>query len=188
MELAKILKKINFKNINLGTKQELLSILQIRNEEKIRNNMFNNDLIEVDDHLNWFNKIKDSQQNFFYIIEYSNKIIGGLSLINIHKEKNSAEWAFYISQNINLVGLGALIEYKAIDYFFQNFDLFCLNCYVMKHNHSVIKLHKKFGFKTVAIQEKFYTNIRQKESIFFSLKLSEWIKVKKKFEDNFLKI
>ena len=118
MNLKDNYNKINFKDIKFCNYSEILSILEIRNEEKVRINMFNNKVIAIDEHLNWSNEIKNSKFKKFYIIEYYDKIIGGLSLINISETKRSAEWAFYITQKNFFVGLGSLIEYKSLEFFF----------------------------------------------------------------------
>ena len=64
----------------------------------------------------------------------------------ILKNLLTAEWAFYISQKKNFIGLGALIEFKALEFFFSIFNIKKLICLVLKSNAEVIKLHYKFGF------------------------------------------
>jgi len=190
MNLVKILREINFKSSNMFTQQDLMLILKIRNEKKVRINMFNNHEINYKEHIHWFNNIKGSDLKKFYIIEFKKKIRGGLSLINIDKDNLSAEWAFYISQEENHTGLGAAIEYKAINYFFETYNLSTLNCFVMNHNPKVIKLHQRFGFKKIDLKKcDNINNFKTKSDLsqLLSLKKKIWYEFKHKFDNQFLK-
>ena len=52
----------------------------------------------------------------------------------------------YISEKKNFIGLGATIEFMAINYF-DKFKLNKLFCFVLNHNLEVVNLHKKFDLK-----------------------------------------
>ena len=134
------------------------------------------------EHLTWFEKIKVSKTNNFYAIKYHNNIIGGLALNNYDKNRLTGEWSFYISEKFKFVGLGASIEYKAIEYFFNFYNLDFLLCYVLKYNLPVLKLHKKFGFEEI-LSDKYLLNNNIKnnfsDNVYFSLKKSKWHFVKK---------
>ena len=69
MNLKKKFDNIKFIDCILCNKSDILEILDIRNENSIRNNMFNTKLISKEDHLNWFAKIKNCDSNKFYFIK-----------------------------------------------------------------------------------------------------------------------
>ena len=189
MKLNEILENISFHNILIFKKNEQLKLLWIRNERVVRSNMFNNKIISYIDHFDWIDSLKTCLNKKFYIVKYKNKIIGGLGLKNINKISFSAEWAFYISKKSNFIGLAALLEYKAINYFFDNYKLKKLECYVMNHNSEVIKLHKKYGF---LIQNNYInrnTSIKiSNNCVFMLLTLINWKKIKAIFNKKILKI
>ena len=53
MNFKKLLLKITLSQIHPNDKNSLLEVLKIRNEESIRINMINSDIIKKDDHLKW---------------------------------------------------------------------------------------------------------------------------------------
>ena len=120
MNLKTVLDNLKFQNIITCTDKEIIEIKDIRNEKNIRKNMFTKGEILLDQHLEWFEKIKFSKSNFFYCIKYKNKIVGGLGLKNYNKNLLSGEWAYYVSEKYKSVGLGASIEFKALEYFFNH--------------------------------------------------------------------
>ena len=79
--------------------------------------MFTSHVISKKEHLNWFKKIKSQSNEIFYAIYFEDKIVGGLGLKDIVKRKQ-AYWSFYISRKNKVSGLGALVEYKALNFFF----------------------------------------------------------------------
>ena len=45
--------------------------------------------------------------------------------------------------------MGALVEWRALDYFFYDIAEKELNCLVFDENLTVINLHRRFGFQVV---------------------------------------
>ena len=146
MKLKNIINNLAFTNITLANEEEIKQIRSIRNEKNIRKNMKNQKIILSKEHYKWFKSFKTSKTNFFYVIKYKNKIIGGLGLKNYNSNLLPGEWSFYVSEKQIFIGLGASIEIKAIEFFFEKFKLKSLYCFVLKHNIDIIKLHYKFGF------------------------------------------
>ena len=98
------------------------------------------------------------------------------------EKKKVAEWSFYVSTQKNFIGLGAALEMKAINYFFETYKLKKLYCYVFKHNLYVIKLHKKFGFTEITYNDyneviSLPKNLLNTQHFFLDKK--SWLKIKK---------
>ena len=146
MKLINILNNLEIDNIKNLNYKEVLFIKNIRNEAEIRKNMFNKHIISHQEHINWYTRLKKINSEKFYCIKYKKKIIGGLGLKYLNKNI-SAYWSFYISKKASFSGLGATVEYMALNYFFSKYRLKKICCYVLKKNSLVIKLHEKFGFK-----------------------------------------
>ena len=183
MKLKKILDNLRFDNIISCTHKELEIIREIRNETNIRKNMRTEEVISIKDHMEWFKKLRSSKTNYFYLIKYNSEIVGGLGLNNYDKDLLTGEWAYYVSDKSKFLGLGASIEFKAIEYFFKFYELNNLLCYVLKHNLGVIKLHNKFGFQEISFDEYFKNNSLNNEvlnAIYFILNETNWTAVKKK--------
>lgn len=183
MKLKNILDNLYFKNIKLCSNDEINDILKIRNENNIRRNSVSKNKITMKEHISWVNKIKNSKINNFYAIKYKNNTVGGLALNNYDQKLLLGEWSFYISEKNKFIGLGASIEFKSIEYFFNFYNLNTLFCYVLKHNLPVLKLHKKFGFEEILF-DKYYkdSNIKNivSENVYYALKKYKWNMIKDK--------
>ena len=192
MNLKTILDNLNFENIIFSSNDELKKIREIRNEANIRKNMITKKKILLEEHMAWFKKIKLLKTNSFYMIKYKNNIVGGLGLNTYNKDVLFGEWAYYISDETKFIGLGASIEYKAIEYFFNFYKLNCLFCYVLKHNSSVLKMHNKFGFEQILFDNYFKNNnLKDKvpDAVYLSLKKSKWNLINKKiYQEYFYKL
>ena len=192
MNLETVLKNIEFKSLKRCNLFEIRIIRQIRNEDKIRKKMKNQHKISISEHSLWYNKVKFSKTNFFYTINYQDKLIGGLGLNNFNKNSMCGEWAYYISNKKNFIGLGASIEYKAIEFLFKIFRLNELYCYVLGNNLEISRLHKKFGFKEISFtnySQKKFSNKQILNAVYLVLKKSKWKNTRKQiykkyFSDN----
>ena len=190
MNLNKILKNIYFENIIKCSEEDIRNIRNIRNELNIRKNMTNNKLISNNEHIEWYQSLKNSKPNFFYAIRYHNDLIGGVGVKSFDEKSRFAEWSFYVSEKKKFTGLGAALEFKAINFIFELFRLKILYCYVLKHNPEVIKLHKRFGFNEITFQE--YTkNIKLvKKSLdasFFYLNKKKWNEINTSIYNKYFK-
>lgn len=161
MKLNNILNTISFKPLFECDHAELIEMLKIRNEPSIRNNMFNSKIIQLDEHLTWSKKIKLDKKNFYFAVLKDVKIIGGLGL-KYFDNPQSCDWSFHISSKQTTPGIGAVLEYKSLDFIFSKFKPVILSCYVLKKNQRISNLHKKFGFHEINITNDFqydYKNI-----------------------------
>jgi UDP-4-amino-4,6-dideoxy-N-acetyl-beta-L-altrosamine N-acetyltransferase len=181
MNLKNKFNNIIFENIKSSDDENKFKILEIRNEEAIRKNMFNSNLITKIEHKNWLKSIVKTTKKFFYSIKFEDKIVGGLGLNLLDEINSEFDWSFYITQNDKLFGLGSLVELKALDYLFLNYKIKILFCYVLKKNLQVLKLHKKFGFLETNFEKKFLMpkNILPSNVSFLCLNKDQW-NIKKK--------
>ena len=182
MKLKKIINNLKFENIILAEEKDIKKIRDIRNEQNIRQNMRNQNIILITEHFKWFKKFENSKTNFFYIIKYKDDLVGGLGFKNYNKNLLSGEWSFYVSEKKIFIGLGASIEMKALEFFFENFKLKSLYCYVLKHNIDIIKLHHKFGFLEISFNEYLKNNHLTDElsnAVYLNLKKSRWDNISK---------
>lgn len=109
-----------------------------------------------------------------YGIYFKKKLIGGLAVSRNSIDPYKAEWGFYVSKKNKILGIGALIEYSAINYIFSKYCLRELYCFVIKSNISVLKLHKKFGFKKIFFKGTIYASHLPKNfTNIFALKLKK---------------
>ena len=137
--------RIYFKNFVNLTNNEKKELLELRNSEYIRKNMYNTEIISFSSHLEWINNLRNRQDCIYWAILKDNEIIGCIDLTDINLDKKIAEWGFYISNKF--AGIGAVVEYLGLQHFFNDMNFECIMCRVLEDNKHVYNMHtKKFGF------------------------------------------
>ena len=162
--------------INLDESEKKL-ILNWRNSEVIRNNMFNNQIIEINNHINWLNNLKKNEHNKYYLVFFDEIPKGVVYYNNLDFINKKGEWGFYLGEKFK--GGGIITEYLAIENFFRNLKMNRLQCYVFDFNEPIIKLHKdKFFFKEEGILRNYIMrNDKFMNVIVLSLLKNEWLDI-----------
>ncbi len=137
--------KIYFKNYKNLTYEEKVHILDIRNLEYIRKNMYNSDVIQLENHLNWVNNLQDRSDCIYWAIYVDEELLGSIDITSINWDEKFAEWGFYI--NNKYFGFGVLIEYLGTIHFLEEMKFDKILACVFEENESVYKMHKnKFNY------------------------------------------
>lgn len=122
-----------------------------RNSEEVSKYMYTDAKITKDQQAKWFEKISDSKNSKYWIIEYDGKPLGLASITDINYNLQSCFWAFYLGDtSVRGAGIGSKVEYNIINYVFNELNLNKLRCEVFVFNDKVIKMHEKFGFRREA--------------------------------------
>lgn len=125
---------------------EQARILWMRNQEPVRRNMYSDHIITEDEHQAWLEQLRTSDDTKFFAVYVDGFLGGGVSLNAINRTHKRADWAFYLGATIQGSGMGSALEFKFLDYAFNDEGLEKLNCEVLAFNAAVVRLHKKFGF------------------------------------------
>jgi len=173
---------INILFIPLNT--EHLEIIRTwRNSEDVSKFMYTNDYISEEQQLNWYNKVSDDSSQKHWIIKKGEVYIGLISLYSIKPNFKTAFWAFYIGDdNARDSGIGAKIEFKFLNFYFNDFGFNKLICEVLPFNDKVIRLHEKFGFR----REGHFRQHILKQNVYhdvvsLALLKSEWLSIRDSF-------
>lgn len=130
-------------------------ILEWRNTDAVRLNMYNHEVIDIESHLRWFDSILKDNSCQYFIYERDEQPYGVLSFSEIDMKNKRAFWAFY-SGDTSVRGVGSEMERLALDYAFNTLGLNKLCCEVLEFNTSVIDFHRKFGFKIEGVKRQDY--------------------------------
>lgn len=162
--------------------KDIETIRQWRNSEEVSSYMYTDSEITKENQILWFNKIKNDLSSKYWIITYNNKKLGLASLTNIDKTLSSCYWAFYLGDtSVRGAGIGGKVEYRVLNYVFENLKLHKLRCEVFVFNDKVIKMHEKFGFRREAYyREHCYKNGSYIDVVGLALLNSEWNVIKDK--------
>ena len=153
MFLKKISDNLNFQNILTCSEADVRVILEIRNEERIRNNMFNNKIISLEEHLLWKKNLLETNTDRFYCIKYKKIIVGGLGLKN-YNIKNI--FCYILISNAAVINLHKKFGFKKIN-IDSNFEDNFLN--VKKKDVLRMKLSK---FEWIANKSSIYNKFLKK--------------------------
>lgn len=128
--------------------QELM--LQWRNAPGVRANMYTQHEIRLDEHLAWWERIRQRDDQRYFMYECDGIPLGIVGFNGIDPVSRNSSWAFYASPKAPK-GTGSRMEFLALEHAFSELDLHKLHCEVLAFNTPVIRLHEKFGFKVEGI-------------------------------------
>ena len=159
----------NFVNL-FDTEKKM--VLSWRNSDIVRKNMVCQDKIELDDHLNFLNNLKNKFEFYFFLVFNKNKIpLGVISLKIISEKEKKSEFGIYLNPDFLSKGYGKILSnlelYLAFD--ILNQDKICLK--VLENNNIAFNLYKKLGFKKTG-----YFKIDKMRFINMELKREEYEK------------
>lgn len=148
-------------------------ILQWRNSEHIRFNMYNDHIISQDEHDIWFSKTLVDTSVAYLIFQYNENPIGLIYFTKIDCFHSHCYWGFYLGERDVPRGVGSVMEFFAMDYAFSSIKIRKLCCEVFAFNESVIKLHEKFGFVREGRLVKHYLKKENYEDVICLAKFAE---------------
>ena len=130
-------------------KKEDLELIRIwRNSPEVGKYMYTEDKISTEQQILWFEKINKEETSRYWIIEYQKRKLGLVSLTNIDFRNGKCFWGFYLGDSsVRGKGIGVKIEFKLIEYVFEELKLNKLYGEVFSFNEKVIQMHEKFGFR-----------------------------------------
>jgi len=160
-------------------------ILQWRNSDRVRSNMYSDQLISQEEHEEWFTRALVDRNSVYLVFLYELRPIGFISFTNISAVRTRCYWAFYLGEVDVPRGSGTVMEFYALDYAFLTLKIRKLCCEVFSFNNGVIKLHRKFGFVQEGLFVEHYKKNEEYEDIVCLAKFaSSWAEERPAFEDS----
>jgi len=164
---------------------EQMAVRDIRNQLTVRNSMYTDHEITLDEHLAWLNSLKSDCQQIVFAVFVNGSIAGVVSINALDRRHKKSDWAFYLDEK-SRGGLGAALEYNLLNFAFDSLQLEKLNCEVIETNPAVVKMHKKFGF----VEEGFRRSNIDKAGLrigvyFLGITKNEWLEKKQAIFDKY---
>jgi UDP-4-amino-4,6-dideoxy-N-acetyl-beta-L-altrosamine N-acetyltransferase len=170
--------KLEFK-LRKITEQDLELILQWRNSERVRVNMFTDKIITLEGHNAWFERIKSDTDNLYMIFEWEGIPIGVSSFTKINWEHRVCSWGFYLGESDLPSGMGTVMGYHSLEYAFEMLKIRKVTGEVFAFNVPSNKLFHKLGFICEGRLRAFmYKNGVLEDLILFGIFKDEWAKAK----------
>lgn len=131
-------------------------IVEWRNEESVRNRLFNKEVITEEQHLNWIENYVFKKKAYQFIIEVHNKdsvkaeAIGTTFIKNIDMSLLSAEFGFFIGSSLYRGrGYGVIAANYTLDFGFEELLLNSIYSNVYSDNTPSIGALQKTGMKLI---------------------------------------
>lgn len=127
-------------------KEDLELILAWRNSDRVRQNMFQNEIITWEEHVAWFEKLQRREDQVVVIVFLADMPVGVVSFTRINCKEGFCEWGFYIGNVEAPKGSGMAMGILALDFAFETIGMRRIvgQCFVS--NHASANYHVKLGF------------------------------------------
>mgnify|MGYP003989091581 CR=1 FL=1 len=128
---------------------DLPTTLQWRNKKRIRPWFKSSEAITPIQHRNWFRDYLTRDDDLVYIIEENDVAVGQISLYNINRSDNSAEFGRLMIGDDRALGKGVARDSAALLVTFAMEQLGITTIYleVLKNNAPAIRIYEAVGFK-----------------------------------------
>lgn len=152
-------------NLRKLQQEDLDLILKWRNKDFIRLNMHKHQIIEKQEHLNWFKKTSKENKSSAFIYEENHQSLAYVNFkLDELENKKIASWGFYLLSDEGK-GIATKMALLAIPYAFDFLNIKKIFAEVLSFNTKSLAYHKKLGFKLKNIQKKSY----QRNQVFYDI-------------------
>lgn len=175
-----LLKRARLENMN-STHLEM--VLNWRNQEHIRSVMFHDQIISLEEHRKWFERVKEEQRTIVKIFYFDNVPLGVVNFTDIDSKNNKCFWGFYIGNQSAPKGSGTLMGYLALQFIFEELNVRKLCSKIIAFNERSIRYHQRLGFRTEGVlREHILKDNQYVDVILMALFNKEWEEQKSKIQ------
>lgn len=130
------------------TLADAAQLLHWRNQPHIRKVMFTGDIIALETHVAWLEKVIASQTSHAYVYEINGEPAGYVKLDRL--EDQIWDWGFYIGSPTAPRGSGSRMLFLALDEAFETFEADTVRASVKSENHPSLRVHARLNFTPAA--------------------------------------
>lgn len=172
--------RAKLKNIQL---EDLQLVLEWRNQDHIRNVMFNSNTIMMEQHTTWFENLQNSNTAISKVFYFDEIPYGVVNIHQMNPVHNSCEWGFYIGEASAKKGLGTVLGYTALNYIFKELHMRKVNAEVIENNPKSRVFHEKLGFThDGTLRKHIFKDNEYMDIDVYSMFNTEWISHSKRIE------
>jgi UDP-4-amino-4,6-dideoxy-N-acetyl-beta-L-altrosamine N-acetyltransferase len=138
--------KLKVKNFVTLSSDDIEYVRSFRNHDEIRKWMYSDDIISLQDHINFINSLKENNRNYYWLVKMEEKYIGVVSLNRIDFKHRNAYLGIYANPFLASGGKGELLIKCIKKLAFDFANLHTLKIEVMDTNEKAMNFYKKVGF------------------------------------------
>lgn len=166
------------------SEEHLSLVLSWRNQKHIRHLMYNDKIISMEEHIDWFNQITE-RNNIVKIFYLGETPLGVINITKIDYLNKKCEWGFYIGPSSAPKGVGTIMGYTTLNFIFNNLEIRKLCAEIIGYNTTSLKFHTKLGFKT---EGKLLQHVQRKDGFADIILMAIFRKQWEEQEENIRKI
>ncbi|MED3384402.1 UDP-4-amino-4,6-dideoxy-N-acetyl-beta-L-altrosamine N-acetyltransferase [Bacillus subtilis] len=126
--------------------KDLDTVLRWRNDDRIRQLMYNDQIITEKQHHQWFKKVNSSKTEHYFIFTIDHTDIGFISFKDVDHKNHHCYWGFYIGEVQSPKGSGSVMGFLALEWAFQQLEIEKVYGEVLSNNEKSLSYHQSFGF------------------------------------------
>jgi len=135
---------------------ELMMVLNWRNDPDIRKYMFTTDEIQVEEHFAFARGLADREDRFYFIVLNDGVYLGSIAITEVDYRNSSAYLGIYARPDNVIKGAGQILMHSICKIVFDVMDLHSLRLEVLESNNRAVAFYEKFGFRTDGILREVY--------------------------------
>lgn len=156
-------------------KGDLERVLIWRNSDRIRSQMYSDEIISLKNHLAWFERADQDPTKTNYLFELNGKPAGVISVTGIDLHHRKCYWGFYLGEENLPKGTGFAMGRLALDEIFSVLQMEKVYGEVFDFNEASIAFHRKLGFRQEGLlREHAFKNNARRNVILFGLLKREY--------------
>ncbi|MGG1246307.1 UDP-4-amino-4,6-dideoxy-N-acetyl-beta-L-altrosamine N-acetyltransferase [Bacillus spizizenii] len=161
--------------------KDLDTVLRWRNDERIRQSMYNDQIITEKQHQQWFKNVNSSKTEHYFIFTVDHKDTGFVSFKDVDHKNNHCYWGFYIGEAQSQKGSGSVMGFLALEWAFQQLEVEKVYGEVLSNNEKSLSYHQSLGFsKEGLFRNHIARNNGYLDVIRYGLLKEEWMAEKQK--------
>jgi len=150
-------------------------ILCWRNQPHVRDFMYTDHEITVEEHDAWFEKALEDPDACYLILEQLGAPVAFTNFTSIDRKNNKCIWGFYLTSSHPQQGTGSVMAWFLLDHCFRTMGLRKLYCESFAFNCKACSLYLKFGFTQEAhLRQHILKKGRYEDVLGFGLLSEEW--------------
>lgn len=157
------------------TDKELELILTWRNTDRVRYNMMNDRKISPAEHMEWYDRIRASENVKYLVFELDSEAAGLTYFTGIDREHGRCDWGFYLGKGDLPKGTGTQMGILSLQYAFEVLHIRKLCGQVLDFNAASRRVFEKLGFQPEGIlRQHINRNGRYHDIILYAKFIDAW--------------
>ena len=166
---------------------DLPQLLEWRNSPRIHSKMLTDHKITWDEHVAWFNRIKDDPIKKHFVFTYDGTPVGYSSCHGLNLERRTSYGGAYIGALDKCPkDAGIFLFYMGIDNVFSNYDIALSESKVLADNKRVLRLNKVFGYEFDPSKDQYIEKDGERKLVVYgTLTRDRWLALRDQLVDRF---